>query len=274
MIDWLHRSADALAKLPAIDRMRRKRFEREFAGHVEGGFGGNLYRGVFPTFEAAQASAPAGKPIGYDNEDAASLYVERTKRVYPSDYPVMFWLEKLFRSGARTVFDFGGHIGIGYYGYRKYVAYPDGLKWTVHDVAAVVAKGRELARTLDTHRSLQFADHYDAADGVDIYFSAGAIQYLPVTLAQMLAPLARKPRYLVLNLTALHPSESFFTLQSIGASFCPYRVMQFGEFVKSLTSLGYVQKDAWENPDKRCTVAFEPKHSIDRYYGFVFEKAG
>jgi putative methyltransferase (TIGR04325 family) len=274
MIDWLHHFADRLATLPLIDAMRRKRFDREFAGHIEGGFGGNLYRGVFPTFDAAQASAPTGKPIGYDNPDAASLYVERTKRVYPSDYPVMLWLEKLFRAGSRTVFDFGGHIGIAYYGYRKYVTYPDGLKWTVHDVPAVVAKGRELAKTLDTHRSLSFAESYDAADGADIYFTAGAIQYLPVTLAQMLAPLARKPRFLVLNLTALHPTTSFFTLQSIGASFCPYRVTQFGEFVKSLSALGYVQRDAWENPDKRCTVAFDPQHSIDRYYGFVFEKTG
>jgi hypothetical protein len=44
--------------------------------------------------------------------------------------------------------------------------------------------------------------------------------------------------------------------------------------VKSLTQLGYVQRDAWENPDKRCTVAFEPGHSIDRYYGFTFELQG
>ena len=76
---------------------------------------------------------------------------------------------------------------------------------------------------------------------------------------------------LILNLLPLHPTESFFTLQSIGAAFCPYRVIQFGAFVKSLSQLGYVQRDAWENPDKRCTIAFDPAHSIDRYYGFTFE---
>ena len=45
---------DRLAALPPIDSIRRRRFERQFASHVEGGFGGNLYRGVYPTFEAAQ----------------------------------------------------------------------------------------------------------------------------------------------------------------------------------------------------------------------------
>lgn len=262
---------DRLAALPPFDHFRRRRFEKRFSSHVEGGFGGNLYRGVFATFEAAQASSPPGKRTGYDNPEAAGLYVERTRRVYPSDYPVMLWLDKMFRNGQKTVFDFGGHIGIGYYGYRKYVTYPEGLTWTVHDVPAVVAQGREVAKTMDTERRLAFADHYSAADGCDIYFSAGALQYLPTPLAEMLAQLAKRPRYLLLNLLPLHPSASFYTLQSIGLAYCPYRVMQFGEFVKGITQLGYVQRDAWENPDKRCTIAFDPEHSIDRYYGFAFE---
>ena len=262
---------DRLAALPPFDHFRRRRFEKLFSSHLEGGYGGNLYRGVFPTFEAARASSPPNKRSGYDNAEAAGLYLERTRRVYPSDYPVMLWLDKMFRNGQKTVFDFGGHIGLGYYAYRKYITYPDGLKWTVHDVPAVVAQGREVAKTMDNERRLAFADHYDAADGAHIYFSAGALQYLPTPLAEMLGRLQQRPRYLLLNLLPLHPDKSFYTLQSIGISYCPYRVMQFGEFVKGLTQLGYVQRDAWENPDKRCIIQFEPEYSIDRYYGFVFE---
>jgi putative methyltransferase (TIGR04325 family) len=261
-----------IAELPPFDQFRRRRYERRFLSHTEGGYGGNLYRGVFGSFAAAEASAPPGKPVGYDNPEAAGLYVERTRRVYPSDYPVMFWLEKMFRSGQTTLFDLGGHIGIGYYAYRKFVSYPDGLKWTVHDVPAVVTQGRDLAKTLDTEHRLTFADHQTAASGYDIFFAAGSLQYLPNTLAEILKQLAQRPRYLLLNLLPLHPAVSFFTLQSTGAFFCPYRITQFGEFVKSVTQLGYVQRDAWENPDKRCTIPFSPAHSIDRYYGFVFER--
>ena len=259
-----------------LERFRRRRFERQFAGHTEGGFGGNLYRGVFASFEEAQSSAPPSKPVGYDNPAAAELYLERTRRIYPSDYPVVYWLDRLFRgdktrNGLRSVFDFGGHIGLGYYAYRKYVTYPEQMRWTVHDVPAVMAKGQELAVTMDPEKRLGFAQSVAAADGHDIFFSAGALQYLPTTLAEMLAPLKNKPRALLLNLAPLHPSESFYTLQSLGLATAPYRVLQFGAFVKILTQLGYVQRDAWENPDKRCTIAFEPNYSIDRYYGFLFE---
>ena len=80
----------------------------------------NLYRGIFPTFAQAQASAPHTRPVGYDNAGAADLYRERTRRVYPSDYPAMFWLDRLFQEGATSVFDIGGHIGIGYYAYQRY----------------------------------------------------------------------------------------------------------------------------------------------------------
>jgi putative methyltransferase (TIGR04325 family) len=265
---------DRFSSLPLFDSWRRRRFERQFATHVEGGYGGNLYRGVYASFADAQASAPRSKPIGYDNPAAAGLYLERIRRVYPSDYPVMLWLEKLFRAGHKSVFDFGGHIGIGYYAYRKYLSYPEGLRWTVHDVPAVVKQGRELAQSMDTHRCLSFADSHAAADGHDVFFAAGSLQYLSITLADILGPLQRRPRHLVLNLLPLHPTASFFTLQSIGTSFCPYRIDQFGEFVKSITRLGYVQKDTWENPDKRCMIAFDPAHSIDRYYGFMFDKIG
>src|SRR5687767_3135870 len=106
MIDLMQKALNAVAEWGPVRESRKRRFEQQFAGHIEGGFGGNLYRGVFATFEEAQASAPQGKPIGYDNQAAADLYLERTRRVYPSDYPVMFWLEKLFQAGARTVFDF------------------------------------------------------------------------------------------------------------------------------------------------------------------------
>src|SRR5262245_43873588 len=117
MIEFLQKTLDSVANLGPVREARRRRFEKEFAGHVEGGYGGNLYRGVFKTFEEAQKSSPPSKPIGYDNQAAADLYLERTRRVYPADYPVMFWLDKLFQSGARSVFEFGGHIGIAYYGY-------------------------------------------------------------------------------------------------------------------------------------------------------------
>ena len=61
------------------------------------------------------------RPLGQDGADAAGLYLKRIKRVYLSDYLVIFWLQKLFAQGQSAVFDLGGHIGIGYYGYQRYL---------------------------------------------------------------------------------------------------------------------------------------------------------
>jgi len=262
MIQLLHRTLGAL---------RRRSFEKRFARHEEGGYGGNLYRGVYPTFAAAQQSAPPSKPTGYDNAASADLYLDRTKRVYPADYPVLFWLEKLFLSGRKSVFDLGGHIGVAYYAYRKYLTYPASLRWVVHDVPAVMARGRELATRLDSHKALSFADSTRDATGFDVFFASGSLQYLPVTLGEILNELPQRPRHVLVNLTPLHPSESFFTLQSIATSYCPYRVTQFGRFVEELGKVGYRQRDVWENPDKRCEIAFDPAHSLDRYYGGLFD---
>jgi putative methyltransferase (TIGR04325 family) len=73
------------------------------------------------------------------------MYLERTKVIYPADYPVMFWLEKFIGEGCRKFFDLGGHIGVSYYAYQLHIGYPQDLRWTVCDVPAVVAKGRELS---------------------------------------------------------------------------------------------------------------------------------
>ena len=86
-----------VSTLPGIRQGLEALFERRFARETPET---NLYRGIFPTFAEAQASAPHTRPVGYDNAGAAELYRERTRRVYPADYPAMFWLSRLFEEGA------------------------------------------------------------------------------------------------------------------------------------------------------------------------------
>lgn len=233
---------------------------------------GNWYRGVFPTFAAAAASAPPTRPLGYDHEATAELYRERTRRVYISDYPVMYWLARLFETGAASVFDIGGHIGIGYYAYQRYLGYPDALRWRVLDVPAVNASGAAWAKEHDPAGRLGFTAVPEDADGHDILFASGSLQYLDYTLADLLARLQRPPRHLLINLMPIHMSESFFTLQNMGAAYCPYRITAEREFIDGLKGLGYTLRDRWENPDRRCRIAFHPGHSLDRYFGFCFSR--
>jgi putative methyltransferase (TIGR04325 family) len=262
----LHSVVESVASLPGINSILQGRYEQSFRNNKDT----NMFRGVFDSFDTAQRSAPPSRPLGYDNADAAKMYIERTKKIHPTDYPVMFWLDKLFAQGCSTVFDLGGHIGVSYYAYRRYLTYPANLKWGVHDVPAVMAEGRRFAAEKDKEQRLQFHDHFEAASGADILFALGSLQYLPETLDERLSRLPQKPKHLLLNLTPLHDKHSYFTLQSIGTAFCPYRITAVPAFLKGIEALGYRLINHWENPDKKCAIPFHEEHSLDHYHGFLF----
>ncbi len=202
--------------------------------------------------EEAQKSSPPGKPIGYDNQAAADLYLERTRRVYASDYPVMFWLEKLFQSGAKSVFEFGGHIGVAYYGYRKCRQLSPGLKWCVHDVPAVMARGRGSQSSWIRTSSSRSPIATPVRTASMCISRPARSSITPKTLAEMLAELKVLPRYVLLNLIPLHPSATFYTVQSMMTSYSPYRVSQYGKYMEELVKLGYTQRDGWENPTRNA----------------------
>lgn len=267
-IQYFHRLIDRVSASPPLRPVFRLLYDSEFARNRWE----NLFRGVFDTFEAAQASAPVTRPIGYDNKDAAEMYTNRTKRVYPTDYPMLFWLDRLLAKGQRRIVDLGGHIGVSYYSYSSYLRYPSDLRWTVLDVPAVVEHGREVSKEMDKTGQLDFTDQVGDADGADIMMALGSLQYLPDTLPDRLAKLSSPPRHLLLNLVPIHPQHSYFTLQSIGTAFCPYRISDLSSFVKSFNALGYTLEDKWENAEKRCTIPFHPDRSLDRYYGFFFSR--
>jgi putative methyltransferase (TIGR04325 family) len=249
--------------------LRRQSFDREFATARQA----HMFRGVFDTFEAAQASAPPSKPIGYDIPEAGEMYRERTRQVYPGDYPVMFWLDRLFAAGGRRIVDIGGHIGVSYYAYQQYLDFPSDLEWVVYDVPAVLASGRELAAKNDSLGRLSFTSSLDSLKTADIVTASGSLQYLPEALDALLLRNEARPRWLLPNLLPVHPSKQYFTLQSIGLSFCPYRIYGEPQLIGSLEKLGYARRDAWNNAEKSCGVAFDREHSLDHYRGYLFERA-
>lgn len=265
-LETLHRSVDQLAHAPGIRDLALHRYRQRFVNNVNA----NLFLGVFDSFEAAASSAPAVRPLGYDNDASANLAY--SPELQPRDYPPMFWLQKAFASGLRTVFDLGGHVGVRYYGYRRVMDFPSGLRWTVCDVPAVVARGRELAATRAPGGQLAFTCDYQAAAEHEVLFASGSLQYLPLSLAELLAELPRKPRCVIVNITPIHPSRSFFTLNSIGTAFCAYRVQAHDRFVSELQALGYAKLDEWENTGKAMTLPYTDGYDVPHYSGFCFSR--
>lgn len=263
-LEALHRSVDRLAHAPGVKDLAMRRYRRRFANNVDA----NMFLGVFDSFEAAANSAPAVRPLGYDNDASANLAY--SPDIKPRDYPAVFWLEKAIASGLSTVFDLGGHVGVRYYGYRRLIDFPSTLRWTVCDVPAVAARGRELAAGRAPHGQLTFTSDYQAAADHEILFASGSLQYLPMSLAELLAGLPRKPRRLVINTTPIHASRSFFTLNSIGTAFCAYRVQSRDGFIGELRALGYVKLDEWENTGKAMTLPYTDGYDVPHYSGFCF----
>lgn len=269
IIKVLHNAVDRLGKVPVIYGIRKLRYDIRF----ENSQNLNLFRGRFPDVSAALAATPTSKPIGYDHEGPAAMYEERTRQIYISDYPMLFWLSSLFAKGCTSIFDIGGHIGVGYYAYQKFIRYPHSVGWKIYDVPAVVKRGRELATKHGCYDRLTFTTDFRDAEGTDILFASGSIQYLPITLGGLLRNIDKKPKYILVNLLPLHQEETYFTVQSIGTAFCPYRIESRSSFTDGLSELGYQLMDQWENLDKRCDIPFEhPSYSLDRYFGFYFRR--
>ena len=261
-----------VAELPGVRLLAKPLYRKLFAGDV---LPGNSYGGVYASFDEARAGAPTTLPTSFDQPQSGELYSDRLDNVQIVDYPVLFWLAQLFAAGCRQVFDLGGNVGTSYFGFQRHLPYPDGLRWLVHDVPAVVAAGRDRAQRYDSARKLDFTESRGDADGRDVLLCSGVLQFLDYSLPELLRSLNDPPRHVLVNVTPLHPDRSFVTLQRVtrrrvGIANCPYRVTGVGAFVAEFEAAGYVVADRWESTERYMRIPFEPDHSIDRYYGFYF----
>ena len=265
LLHQLHVNVDRCARIPGVRSLIERSYRRAFVANRDK----NLFHEVFDSFEAAATAATAYGTVGYDNVASADLYLDMM-RVVDHDYPAMFWLARSFKDGTRTVFDVGGSIGIKYYAFAKPLPVPNDVRWTVEDVPVVAQRGRELAVERGVSENLKFTDRFAEGDGSELLFASGSLQYLPRTLAEYLADWKTLPRRIVINTTPIHVQE-FFTINSIGTAFCPYRVQNQAKLVRSLGQLGYKMFDQWSNVGKALRLPLRPDLSLDHYRGFCFD---
>ena len=262
----MHRGIDGLRGLPGVWQLRRAAFDRQFTIDRRA----HLFRGIFDSFEAALASAPATLPIGYDNATSANMYLHRLQ-IDEYDHPAMFWLLNSFAQGMHRIADVGGSVGIKYFAFGKFMGFPDNLVWRVIDVPAVVARGREFAVSKGARVALEFSEDVADASGMDVLYASGSLQYLPQTLPEMLSGFSAKPRRIVVNTTPIHPERSYITLNSIGTAYCPYRVQGRDAFVAGVQAQGYQLRDEWRNLGQALVLPFESGCNVDHYSGFCFD---
>lgn len=268
LIETLHRRIDALAQYAPLRGVVQRQARGAFVANRDR----NLFLGVHSSWDEAASAACAFGVAGYDNDASAVIYDHRT-RMDPHDYPSLYWLTRSLQEGLKSVFDVGGAIGIKYLAFREPLQQVADLVWRVQDVPAMVRHGRELAAPRGDGERLQFTERFEDGEGLDVLFASGVLQYLPHTLGELLAGYRRLPRRIVINAAAVHAEHEFFTVNSLGTAFCPYRVQTQAKLIRPLTTLGYRLRDSWINPDKPLIIPQRPDHSLRQYSGYCLDLA-
>jgi putative methyltransferase (TIGR04325 family) len=263
IIDLSKRVSRNAWRLPVVGQVLEHDYARAFARRPP-----NRFRGVYASFAEAGASVPPNELVGYDHAELAGLYRHRMEKANQSDYAVLFWLKGILDAGS-FVFDFGGHVGVSYHGWRSYLDYPPGMRWLVHDMPAIVKVGAELAAERPS-TGLAFTSEVADARGCSIFLAAGSLQYVEESLPAMLTRIGPLPRHLIVNKLPMYDGESFVTVQSTGRAFHPYRIYNRAAFVAELTALGYRVVDDWCNREQHCEIPFTRGRDIDAYSGYYF----
>jgi putative methyltransferase (TIGR04325 family) len=255
---------------PLLRSVFKQRYDKRFAENREE----QLFRGIFATAAEAASSAPARK-LGYDTAEAAGMYQSLMTKIESYDYPVLFWLENLLdhnpETAARGIFDCGGHIGLKRYAYRPLLGkLPE---WTVFDVPAVVRRGATIARERAV-TGLRFTDEFTDVAGKGILLCLGSLQYIEPSLASLLIAIdaSARPRHVLLNTTAFTDEPAFYTLNSIGTAFCPYKIQNVSKFISEMEAAGYTLIEQWDNPGRACAVPFQNQRGAFKYLGMMFQR--
>jgi putative methyltransferase (TIGR04325 family) len=244
---------------PLAAAMYRRRFLRPTSSR--------RFYGIFPDFAAAAAAAPQQSLLGHDHPAYAGGVCHSPGRPLPSDYPILFWLSKILRPGAR-VFDWGGNIGVSYYAYGRYLQAFDTVEWIVNDVPSVVALGRRTS--LDRGApNLQFTTSLAPMATCDVLLAAGSLQVIRDPFAE-LRRLPHLPTHILVNKIPIYRRPTAVTLLNNGVSFCPYTLFCRDDLVGFFLEIGYSLYDEWEITELSCDIPMFTEFSVPRYSGFYF----
>jgi putative methyltransferase (TIGR04325 family) len=253
-------------RAPFVRRALNYRYGRHFnaaAGHVR------LFRGLYPDFASAAADIPKSRLQGHDHDVSALRLAHDVSNIYPFDYPILFWLQKLLPE-CKLLFDLGGNVGISYFAYQKYLSYPQQLVWQVCDLPAVAKRGEAIAAEKGT-RALSFTSSLDGAASADILLAAGSLQFIERPF-EALRAVGALPRHILINKLPAYDLPAAVTLHNLGTSFCAYQLFNRSSFVDQFRALGYQVTDEWQSPDISCHIPYYPEHCVAAYSGFYFSR--
>ncbi|MAF77544.1 MAG: hypothetical protein CME60_05225 [Halobacteriovoraceae bacterium] len=257
-----------IKELPPVVELRKKKYEKKFATNQYL----NLFKGIYPNFEMASAAAKNYQTKGYNNKKSAQMYQDMCHKIFPEDYPTLYWINRLIPH-ISSLIDFGGHVGIKRYAFDSYLEKINQVKWSVYDLPKVIDEAKNLKTQLDPQNEINLNFLNDLENqNTDLFMALGSFQYIPKEVPEVLEKLSSLPQYLLISIPVTK-KNTFLTLNHIGTTVCPYIIRNEDEFLKGIKEKGYSLKDSWSAPNKICEIPFHEEYSVYGYSGFVFEKS-
>lgn len=247
--------------------LRKAKYEKKFATNQYL----NLFKEIYTTFEEAAKAAEKYEVKGYDNKDSAQMYKDMCDKLFPEDYPTLYWINRI-NDDIENVLDFGGHVGIKRYAFRNYLPNINKAEWKVYDLPKVIEEAKELNKVIDPEGKLNitFQDTIKK-EKIDLFLALGSFQYIPTEVGNVLEELGEKPKYLLIRVP-LTKKDTFVTLNHIGTTVCPYIIRNEDEFLKNVLDLGYELEDKWVSPNKIAEIPFFEDYSVYGYTGHLFKR--
>ena len=168
------------------------------------------------------------------------------------------------------MFDFGGHVGVSYHGWRNYLGYEPGMRWMVYDMPAIVKVGAELARERPS-TGLEFTSDLADGKGCTVLMAAGAMQYADLTLTGLLDAVGARPAHLLLNKMPVYDGECILAVQSTGRAFHPTG-LQPRRAGRGGAGPRVSARRRLAEPRAALRDSFTRGRDIDAYSGFYFVK--
>ncbi len=223
------------------------------------------FRGAFASFDEAVAHVRPGLLAGYDHDRVTPVSREVMQQVPLWDYPILYWLKRLAPEITRLV-DAGGHIGVKYRGFGRYLEL-ELVDWIVYDLPAQVKAGRAQVRPQD--RTLSFVERIEEAPAADVLLASGLMPYLNEPLTDLVRRMRVLPRYILLNKVVTRDGPTVVTLENFGVAEVPYHIRNVDEVPTALDMLGYDIIDSWTIDSLAHRIQTHPELGHATYRGYV-----
>lgn len=226
---------------------------------------------VFPDIDAAwKACRETGSADHHDTHLINSnFHLSVQRRI--SDYPVLFWLQRIAAQTRLRIFDFGGGMGQSFYQYREALPADSIEDWLVMDLPDVAEQGKRYAEEHNAH-NLRFTSHLSDCDGHNIFLAAGALHYWERGMADLGTELGQWPEHVIINRSPLRKDgPPYVTIQTPGAWRVPCIVRTVQQLKEEFQELDFDLADHWNVPEKTLAPLLLPQYEAP-YAGMYFRR--